>query len=119
MVVVDEPLVIAPNILSRWFVTESVRTRKGQYKFTLRRDILADKYDLITNAPMLIERAMVNNVNNPLLYNPEGFKFNQIKKQEYLLKDKTNSAWYVLYFKKGYLLKPLHLIQNLVLKITQ
>ena len=101
MIVVDEPLVIAPNILSRWFVTESVRTRKGQYKFTLRRDILADKYDLITNAPMLIERAMVNNVNNPLLYNPEGFSFNQIKKEEYLIKDATKSAWYVLYFKKN------------------
>lgn len=78
---------------------ESVRLRGNQYRFTLKRDILADKYDLITNAPMLIERAMVNNINNPLLYNPEGFSFNQIKKEETLLKDKTNSAWYILYFK--------------------
>lgn len=98
----DYMIVLNENeILSRWFVTESIRTRGKQYKFTLRRDIIDDKYDLIINAPMLINRAIINNVNNPLLYNSEGFSFNQIKKEEILLKDATNSAWYILYFKKG------------------
>lgn len=89
------------EIISRWFVTEVIRTRGKQYKYILRRDINADKYDIVTNAPILIERAMINDVNNPLLYNPEGFSFNQIKQREYLLKDASLSAWYILYFKKG------------------
>ena len=89
------------EIVSRWFVTEAVRTRGKQYKYTLRRDINADKYDIVINAPILIERAIINNVDNPLLYNSEGFSFNQIKQREYLLKDASLSAWYILYFKKG------------------
>lgn len=89
------------NILSRWFVTDSSRTRAKQYKLKLKRDSLADNYDKVINAPMIVERAMVNSVDNPLLYNTEGFSFNQIKKEEYLLKDGTLSAWYILYFKKG------------------
>jgi len=89
------------NIISKWFVIEFVRTRGGQYNATLRRDIIDDKYNNIINAPMYIERAMINNVNNPLLYNNEGFSFNQIKKEEQLIKDGTGSAWYILYFKKG------------------
>jgi len=89
------------NILSRWFVIDSSRTRKNQYKIRLKRDSLADNYDKVINAPMVVERAMVNNVNNPLLYNTEGFSFNQIKQAEQLIKDGTNSAWYILYFKKG------------------
>ena len=88
------------EIESRWFVLESVRLRGQQYRFTLRRDLVADFYDNIITAPIHIERAMVNSIDNPLLYNPEGFSFNQIKKEETLLKDKTNSAWYILYFKE-------------------
>ena len=89
------------NIISKWFVIEFVRTRGGQYNATLRRDIIDDKYNNVINAPIYIERAMINNVNNPLLYNNEGFSFNQIKKEEQLIKDATRSAWYILYFKKG------------------
>lgn len=105
MIVVSEPNILTPSILSRWFVTESVRTRKNQYRFTFRRDAIAEQlannYDEMINAPILVERAMITDVNNPLLYNPEGFKFNQIKKEERLIKDGTGSAWYILYFKKG------------------
>lgn len=89
------------EIESRWFVLESVRLRGQQYRFTLRRDLVADFYDNIITAPIHIERAMVNSIDNPLLYNPEGFSFNQIKKEERLIKDGTDSAWYILYFKKN------------------
>ena len=89
------------NILSRWFIIDEERLRNGQHQLTLRNDLMVENYDDIVNSPMIIEKAMVNSVDNPFLYNNEGFSFNQIKKQEYLLKDGSLSAWYVLYFKKG------------------
>ena len=89
------------NILSRWFIIDEERLRNGQHQLTLRNDLMVENYDDIVNSPMIIEKAMVNSVDNPFLYNNEGFSFNQIKKEEYLLKDGSLSAWYVLYFKKG------------------
>ena len=43
---------------------------------------------------MIISRAMINNPNSALLFNPEGFSFNQIKKREYQLKDDSHASWY-------------------------
>ena len=86
------------EIVSRWFVTENVRNRGGQHTLTLRRDLRVDLRDLYMNIPMLIHRGMVNDINNPLLFNSEGFSFNQIKKSEHLLKDTCEVPWYVLYF---------------------
>ena len=68
---------------------------------SLKRDLIADNYNKVCEAPMMIEKAMINSKDNPLLYNPEGFSFNQIKKQEILLQDKARKPWYVMYFKKG------------------
>ena len=87
------------TIISRWFVIGHNRTLTGQYKYRLKRDIIADKYDNVVNAPIYIERAMINSKDNPLLYNYEGFRFNEIKQQEILLKDRSNTPWYVCYFK--------------------
>ena len=42
------------NILHRWFIIENLKTRGGQYKFTLRRDLMVDFYDLVVNAPLFI-----------------------------------------------------------------
>ena len=85
---------------SSWFVIDRERTRTGQYIVKLKRDVLADFYNNLLNSPMIINRAMLDNTDNPLLYNPEGFEFNQIKQSETLLKDKYKTPWYVLYFKK-------------------
>lgn len=80
-----------------FFVMEAVRTRKNQYKLTLRRDLVADNYDKILNAPMFIENATLQ-VNDPLIFNSEGNSYNQIKDEdEILLKDTTNLAWIVGY----------------------
>lgn len=100
--VIAEPVYDATinSINSSWFVIDMERTRQGQYEVTLRRDILADYYDKIMNSPMTINRAIIEDTTNPLLYNSEGFSFNQIKKEEILLKDKYLTPWYVLYFKK-------------------
>lgn len=99
--IITETVDNTETIASRWFVIENQRTRGGQHTLTLRRDLIVDNYDKVINAPMIVERAKINSIDNPLLYNPEGFSFNQIKKQEILLKDKIGKAWYVLYFKKG------------------
>ena len=93
----------AQNIIQRWFVLEQKRNRKGQWLYFLRRDVLADSYDEVSDAPAYIERGIINDPSSPLLMNNEDLKVNQIKKREILLKDKTNCAWLVLYLKKGVL----------------
>lgn len=93
LLVVDD----AGQIVSRWFVMDANRTRNGQYKLSLQRDVVAEYYKEIIDAPCLVDRAMVG-VENPLLYNSEGDNtFNQIKQSEYLLKDETNTNWIVGY----------------------
>lgn len=87
------------EIVSRWFIVESVRDRAGQYTLTLHRDLVADRYDELLNAPMFIEKAILGD-GDPLIYNSEDMTFNQIKQSlpdEGLLKDETKSAWIVGY----------------------
>lgn len=85
------------TIKSRWFITDSVRTRNGQYKLTLKRDVISDNYDVTINAPTYIEKGYISDVNNPLLYNKESLAVNQIKQYEVPLKDETKSGWVVGY----------------------
>lgn len=84
------------TILSRWFVIETKRERTGQYTLTLHRDLIVDNYNDIINAPCFIEKATLNK-NDPMIFNSENMGFNQIKKNEYLLQDETQSAWVVGY----------------------
>ena len=91
------------NIISRWFVLEQKRNRKGQWIYFLRRDVLADSYEKLNESPIYVEKGIINDFESPLLLNNEDLRVNQIKKKEILLKDKTNCAWLVLYLKKGVL----------------
>ena len=84
------------EIVSRWFIIESQRTRAGQWTLTLRRDVVVDYYNVIIESPMFIEKATLGD-GDPLIYNTENMTFNQIKQSETLLKDETNSAWIVGY----------------------
>ena len=84
------------EILSRWFIMECKRLRNGQYQLTLRRDLVADYYNPILNAPCFIEKATVGNT-DPAIFNNENMTFNQIKTSETALKDKTGCAWVVGY----------------------
>ena len=102
LLVVENDYLEAFAPVSRWFITEHQRTRQGQYRLILRRDIIADYYNYVITAPMIVSRAMISNVDNPLLFNSEGFSYNQIKKREYLLSDDLEARWYYLYFKKAY-----------------
>ena len=62
-------------IVSRWFIIESKRDRAGQYTLVLHRDLVADHYDELLNAPMFIEKATLSS-NDPMIYNNEGISVN-------------------------------------------
>lgn len=85
------------EIVSRWFIIESQRTRAGQYKLLLHRDVIADYYNIIAESPCFIEKSMLS-YDSPLLFNKEDMTFNQIKSNETLLKDKSGCAWLVGYY---------------------
>lgn len=89
------------NILSRWFVMDTVRTRLYQYSLTLYRDLIADFREKVINAPMFIEKASLP-LGDPFLFNKENISFNQIKTSEHLLKDKSECAWIVGYVDKSF-----------------
>lgn len=83
-------------ILSRWFVIDHQRTRKGQYICQLRRDLIADYYNPVINAQTFIEKATVGSDSN-LIFNNENMTYNQVKTNEIILNDRTCTAWIVGY----------------------
>lgn len=84
------------NINSRWYVIESVRLRNGQYRLSLYRDLVADYYEEILNAPIFVEKGPLS-ASNPLLFNQEDMTFNQIRKEPTLLYDRSECPWVVGY----------------------
>lgn len=93
----DYLLVLQDNIIiSRWYVIEAKKTSYAQYQLTLLRDVVADWYDDIVNAPMYIEKGFVN-INDPAIWNGEDIQVNQIKHAEHPLKDPTGCPWIVGY----------------------
>ena len=87
---------LGDKIISRWFIMEAKRLKTGQHMITLRRDLFADTYTQVIQAPAFIEKATLNN-DDPMIFNKEDMTFNQIKTREHLLKDETESAWVVGY----------------------
>lgn len=90
-------------IVSRWFILDEDRTRDGQWKISLRRDLLADFNEELATAPIYVEKGIIQDLDNPLLLNNESLVVNQIKKDEILLKDLSKCPWLVMYIKKGVL----------------
>lgn len=82
--------------IDRWYVVHSERNRAGQYKFQFYRDLLADNLDEILQMPAFIEKGYVD-PKSDLIFNKEGFSFNQIKKSEIPLMDNTKTPWIVGY----------------------
>lgn len=89
------------SVTSRWFITEADRLRKGQYRCVLRRDVLVDYYPQVVSSPCYIEKATLLD-SDPMIYNNEGVAVNQIKTNEYTLKDDTKCSWLVGYFNRDY-----------------
>ena len=88
------------EIDSRWFILDCRRERTGQYTLTLRRDLITDNYNTVTNAPCFIEKATLDD-SDPMIYNSEDMTFNQIKTSETQLKDETGCPWIVGYIASG------------------
>ena len=84
--------VTTQTIQSRWFILEIERTRGGQYKLALKRDVLADYESEVMEAPCFVEKGTISDAGNPLLFNSEGMKFNEIKKGEKAIKDESQCA---------------------------
>lgn len=87
------------NITSRWFILEAVRTRQGQYSLTLRRDVIADNYQSVINAPTFIEKGYVQD-SNPIIFNNEQMGYNQIKTKEILLENDLKTPWVICYLSR-------------------
>lgn len=84
------------SILSRWYIMDSTYITKNQSRLTLLRDVVADSWAALKDAPVYVDKGWVN-AQNPLIFNTEGIGFNQIKKAEILLKDEYPCAWLVAY----------------------
>lgn len=86
---------------SSWFVIEADYLRNGQYRMILRRDVIVENLAKVTAAPAFIEKATPTDINDPAIFNKENLRFNQIKTDELLLKDKSKCAWVVGYVAKN------------------
>lgn len=85
------------DVLQRWYVIEAKRLQGQQYRLTLHRDVIADNYTTImSNTENYVERGWCD-VANPAIYNAEPLTFNQIKKSQTLLGDRTGTPWIVGY----------------------
>lgn len=87
------------SIVARWFVIRSTFTREKQRKYELRRDVIFDYKESLINAPMFVQKGHLPD-SDSFIVNDEGMSLNQIKSDETLLKDRTNSAWVVGYIAK-------------------
>ena len=90
------------KILSKWFILDNDRTRGGQYRIALRRDVLVDYKKQIVKSPIFVERGILDEI-SAITLNNEDVKVNQIKREEILLKDQSLCPWLVIYLKKGVL----------------
>lgn len=88
------------EIVSRWYVVEAKRIRGGKYRLDLHRDVIADYFADIENAPMFIEKGYVP-YNNPLIFNKEQMSFNKVKKHEILLNNGFDGAWICAYYARN------------------
>lgn len=88
------------EIVSRWYVVEAKRIRGGKYRLDLHRDVIADYFADIENAPMFIEKGYVP-YSNPLIFNKEQMSFNKVKKHEILLNNGFDGAWICAYYARN------------------
>lgn len=86
------------SVTSRWFVTEAQRTRAGQYRMSLLRDVAADYLDELKASTCYIDKGYTSS--SPLVFNSENMGFNQIKTGEYKLENNLKTPWLVLYLSR-------------------
>lgn len=97
----DYLLVMDGNTIeSRWFILDCDRTRGGQYRLQLYRDVVYDNLPDVMSATAFIEKGWINDINNPLIFNQEALPTNQRKIDERLIRDETQTPWIVGYLPK-------------------
>lgn len=80
------------DILSRWWIIEADRNLSGQYRLTLRRDVVAESFgsqEFMLKSPIYVEKGILSD-EDPFIVNSEGMNFNQIKKGEKLITTKDD-----------------------------
>lgn len=84
------------DIASKWFVMNTTKLRNGQFKLTLKRDVIAENFDAVLDSDAFIYKgyALPDNV---AIFNSENITLNKIKQKEILLKDYTKTPWLVAY----------------------
>ena len=92
------------DIVSRWYIMDIVRQTNGIYRFVLRRDVIGEAVgngDFLNKAPIYVQKAHLAET-DPMIVNDEGMRFNQIKKEEILLKDHSAlKGWIIGYYESG------------------
>lgn len=88
------------NIVSRWFVIESARTRLSQTKISLKRDVIYDNLDTLLEAPIFVQRGMLPDYDS-FIYNNEGMSVNQVKTRQTKLVDASEGAFFVIYIARN------------------
>ena len=83
-------------IESRWFVMDADFRSGNLAELSLHRDMIADYYTEVLEAPCFIEKATLN-ASDPFIFNAENITVNEIKQSEELLQDKSKCAWVVGY----------------------
>ena len=81
------------NIISRWYIKDATRNLSGQFTLTLRRDVVAESFAsprFINEAPIYVEKGILEET-DPMIVNDEGMRFNQIKKQDFLLAEQDDT----------------------------
>lgn len=86
--------------LTRWFVNSYSKIVGTQYSVKLKRDLLADYFSAIMNAPTFVEKGYVL-PNNPLIFNQEGMSFNEIKSSEHFINKDKNGPYIVGYIARS------------------
>lgn len=94
-------------IISRWFIINQDRLRNGQFRYTLRRDLLSDYSDMVKRSEVLFARGPLpytydgtNYTYDPVMFNPETFAYSKVKKNQVRLK-KDRFMWLVIYLNKN------------------
>ena len=90
----DYALVEVGDSFSRWFVIECKQTRGLQHKAILKRDVIAEWYEVIKESPCIIQKGYVGN-DSVLVFNKEQQNYNKVKNKELLIKDTTGMGYVV------------------------
>lgn len=84
------------TIKSTWYIISLTKIRDNQYQLQLQRDVINDYYAYYFNKDSLVSRCLLPETSK-YIFNKENLNFNQIKKNEILLKDRSNSGWLIGY----------------------